>query len=80
MTLLFVIMFGIAIATLAAWVPASPRKAAVVAGGVTLVAPYIVLLYIGHPIAGITLLDLVLVAVGSAALAGGLKRLFRRAG
>lgn len=78
MILLIIVTLGIAAAALAAWLVAGPRKAAAVAGGVALAVPYIALLYVGHPVAGITLLDLVLVASGSAALVGLLKRLLRR--
>jgi hypothetical protein len=78
MILLIIVTFGISAAALAAWLVASPRKAAAFAGGVALVVPYIALLYVGHRVAGITLLDLVLVALGSAALVGLLKSLLRR--
>lgn len=78
MILLIIVTFGVAAAALAAWLAATPRKAAAVAGGAALVVPYIALLYVGHRVAGITLLDLVLVALGSAALASLLKHLLRR--
>lgn len=78
MASLFVVVFGAATAIIAAWLTASCRVAAVAAAGVTLLVPYIALLYVGHRAVGITLWHLLGVALGSASLAVLLKYLLQR--
>jgi hypothetical protein len=80
MILLILMTFAIATAVISAWLIVSPRKAAAVSAGVAFFVPYVSLLYVGHRVVDITLLDMILMALGSAALAGLLKSLRHRTG
>lgn len=76
--LLIVLTFAGMVAILSAWLIKGANMAAIAAALVTLVVPYVMLLYVGHRVAGIGLWYLLGAACGSALLVVVLKRLFRR--
>lgn len=73
MILIGISSLGIALALLASRLIAGVKTAAVTTGALALVLPYLALLYAGHPVAGVTLWDLLLIAVCSALLVVVLK-------
>jgi hypothetical protein len=78
MILTVVVLFGVFVAALGAWLIKGKGTASITAGCVTLLLPYLALLYVGHPVADVTLLDLLFVSLGSSALVIGLKRAMQR--
>jgi hypothetical protein len=73
MILIGISALGIALALLASRLIAGVKTAAVTTGALALVLPYLALLYAGHPVAGVTLRDLLLIAACSALLVVVLK-------